>query len=114
MKKIGTDIVNLRRIARVLHSFRDKFTKKILSGAEFKYFNSLSSERRRIEFLGGRFCGKEAIFKAHGAPLTWKNVSIESQNGGPAVFLNGKPWESMLISISHEEEYAVAFALFTK
>ena len=114
--KIGTDIVNLKRITRVYRNFNNKFAERILSTSEFEHFRSLNNERRRIEYLGGRFCGKEAIFKASKVPVTWKSVSIETRNynSGPIVLLNGKPWDSMSISISHEEDYAVATALCTK
>lgn len=114
--KIGTDIVSLIRIGKLFHNFDNKFAERILSKTEMGHFKSIRNERRRIEYLGGRFCGKEAIFKASDTPVSWKTVSIDTQNckSGPSVFLNGKLWESMTVSISHEEEYAIATALYRK
>lgn len=116
--KIGTDIVNLKRIAKLLHGYDGKFANRILSKTELVQFNALNNERRRIEYLGGRFCAKEAIFKAapNDVPVSWKSVAVESRNSksGPRVYLNGLPWELMLISISHEDDYSIATAILTK
>lgn len=112
--QIGTDILSFKRFKTVFDRFKDKFVNKILSETEIKIYNSISNERRRLEFLGGRFCGKEAIFKAsaHETNLTWKSVSIlRNEFNKPIVLINGKERENIKISISHEEEFATATAI---
>lgn len=112
MIRIGTDILSLRRLKSVLERFPHRIVDKILSESELKQFNVIGSERRRLEFLGGRFCGKEAIFKATELELTWKRVSILPQmKGRPRILIDGKLAEGLEISISHEEEFVVATAI---
>lgn len=111
--RVGTDILSLRRLKSVFDRFKGKFADKILSESEIKVYNSIQNEKRRIEFLGGRFCGKEAIFKASETDsLTWKQVSIlRNDRNKPIVFINGAEQRNMNISISHEEEFAIATAI---
>lgn len=74
---------------------------------------ALGSEKRCLEYLGGRFCGKEAIFKAvPNAALTWKRVSILSQpSGRPQIVIDGKVVKDVEVSISHEDDYVIATAI---
>ena len=109
--RVGTDILSLKRIKTVFDRFKEKLVYKILSESEIKLYNSIQNERRRLEFLGGRFCGKEAIFKATSADqnLTWKRISIiRNASDKPVVLIDGKEQENIKISISHEEEFATA------
>ena len=110
--QIGTDILSLKRLKVVFDRFKYKFVNKILSATELKVYNSISNERRRLEYLGGRFCGKEAIFKASPAEsenLTWKRVSIVRNDWNkPTVLINEKEEKNIKISISHEEEFVTA------
>ena len=111
---LGTDILSLKRLKSVLQKYPHQLPNKILSIKEKGTYESIQNDRRRLEFLGGRFCGKEAIFKAAGLPnLTWKRVSILRQEGSrrPSVFIDEKLHERIIISISHEEEYATATAI---
>ena len=106
---LGTDIASLRRLQGVLSRFPGRFVDKILSEAEKKQFELIGGERRRLEFLGGRFSGKEALFKATDSALTWKRVSILPQKGGrPRIFIDGSLARGIEISIAHEEEFVVA------
>lgn len=112
--QVGTDILSLRRLKSVFDRFKGKFAHKILSESELNVYNSIQNERRRLEYLGGRFCGKEAIFKAYETEnLTWKQVSImRNDRNKPIVLINGIEQKNMKISISHEEEFATATAIF--
>ncbi|MDQ0418432.1 holo-[acyl-carrier protein] synthase [Croceifilum oryzae] len=116
---IGTDIVEIDRIAKV-HS--DRFTKRILSHAEQIHLSSLS--KRTIEYIAGRFAAKEAISKALGtgigSQLGFHDISIvKDELGAPRVQLAEHVMESffgdrharILLSISHSRRYAVATAV---
>ena len=59
---IGTDILSLRRLQGVLNRFPRRIIDKILTEAEKDQFKQIRSKKRSLEYLGGRFCGKEAIF----------------------------------------------------
>lgn len=109
---IGTDILSLKRLKGVWDRFPRRIVDKILSENEKEQFKLIGSERRRLEFLGGRFCGKEAIFKAAEEALTWKRLSILPQlKGRPRIFIDGKLAVGMEVSISHEEEFVIATAI---
>lgn len=112
--QVGTDILSLRRLKVVLDKFKDKLVNKILSETEQQIYNSILNERRRLEYLGGRFCGKEAIFKASAANenLTWKRISIlRNDQSKPVIFIDEKEQAKMKISLSHEEDFATATAI---
>lgn len=109
MKGIGVDIVDLERIdIENLH-----FVQRILSPQEYNVFCQLSSKRRKIEYLGGRFAGKEAYIKAHhkglGSLRFHDIIILNNEEGCP--YLND---ENAHISISHEKKYAIAFVLIEK
>ncbi len=100
IKGIGVDIVKLSRIKISNLSF--------LSKAEIKIFNSIS-DANKISFLAGRWAAKEAIFKAWDkAPNDFRKIEIfNDKNGKP--YLKDK--NNILISISHGQDYAIAFAI---
>lgn len=106
MKGIGVDMVDLRR----LDISNQTFIKHILSDEEYAYFLKLSSDKRKLEFVGGRFAGKEAYLKAYHLGLggkKFKDISILNDSDG-SPYLNDP---HALISISHEHNYAIAFVL---
>jgi holo-[acyl-carrier protein] synthase len=106
---IGLDIVELKRIEAISNR-QEKFIDRILTANEKNKYLTLTN-RRRIEFLAGRFAAKEAYSKAVGTGIG-KNLSfldIEVANDR-----NGKPYiakplqERVHLSISHSTDYAVA------
>ena len=64
---IGLDIVELERIAK-LDAKSPKFRLRTLTEEELEIYESLTGHRR-IEFLAGRFAGKEAFAKAKGTGI---------------------------------------------
>lgn len=106
IKGIGVDIVNLDRISLE----KDLFAKKILTAKEYELYLSLSSIKRKKEFLGGRFAGKEAFLKANGkgiGGISFQDIEILNENSGKP-YLN---YSNALISISHETAYAIAYVI---
>ena len=105
---IGIDIVEIERIRNSLRNPR--FVERILSEGERGYCKG-------VEQVAGRFCAKEAIMKALGRRVPWKDIEIlNEENGRPIVNLQGKAKEiaggrEILISISHSRTHAVAIAL---
>lgn len=101
MKGIGIDIVDIRRI-----NVNDtRLADKILSEAELEVFMGLS-QRRKAEFLAGRFAVKEALYKA-GFRGDFKDYTCLND-------VNGKPYlnvENVMVSISHEKDYATAIVV---
>jgi len=64
---IGTDLVQVERIAGTYGRFGRRFVERLLMPAELSAFERIeASERRAIRFLAQRFAAKEAIVKAMG------------------------------------------------
>ncbi len=106
MNGVGVDIVRLDRI----DPDNESFARKILSDAEYECFSSIHGYKRKREYLGGRFAAKEAYLKAHRLGLGGMNfhdiIVLNREDGSP--FLND---EKACISISHEDDYAIAFVV---
>lgn len=122
-KAIGIDIVNVCRIKKILEDRKESFYNKILTEGEKKY---VVEKEHSPNTVSGIFAAKEAISKVLGTGIGdvgWKDIEIYHDNNGKpnARFLgNGKNIARKLginiidISISHEREYAIAFAIGLK
>lgn len=107
---IGLDIVELDRIAK-LDARSEKFRIRILTVAELKIYASYIGHRR-IEFLAGRFAGKEAFAKAKGtgigAACNFSDIEIlPNINGKPELYFKNA-LVSGFVSITHTEQVAAA------
>lgn len=118
---IGTDIVEIERISKVVERHGERFTGYILTDAELA-----EAERRgdKIQFIAGRWAAKEAVAKALGCGLggscAWRDIEIAGKpNGAPQVTLSGTGAKTMreqgirkiFVSISHERGHAIAMAV---
>lgn len=113
IKGIGLDIVNLKRIESA-YLRRETFAIRILTERERGTFETLS-DKRKIEFLAGRFAAKEAYAKALGCGI---GKSLSFQDIDVRTASTGQPWiEDMNrradscvnhLSITHTKEYAAA------
>ena len=117
MISIGTDIVHMLRIEKILSTKGDIFLKKIYTIREINY---CSSKIKPYIHLSGKYAAKEAVKKA----LLSKNIvdaislkKIEILNNSdksPYVKVDSIKDINFQISVSHDNEYAVAFALLEK
>ena len=118
---IGTDIVYMPRIEKLLQKYGDKFACRILSPSEIEIYQAKSCEA----FLARRFAGKEAFFKALGVgigkPLRFNDITIKNNElGRPEVSLRhrGNSAELMMgknvnISLSDDKPVVVAFVVIS-
>ncbi len=60
---IGTDVVQVDRIARSIERFGERFARRILMPQELEVY---AGQKRRVRFLAMRFAAKEAVVKAMG------------------------------------------------
>ncbi len=105
----GIDIVSVLRIEQALSRFGDAFAARILTPKELDFYRLRVN---RAQFLAGRFAAKEAVYKAAGIPnLTWQRVLILPEGKQPTVWIDQKKREDIRVSISHEQEFAVAVAI---
>ncbi|MBM7599900.1 holo-[acyl-carrier protein] synthase [Virgibacillus halotolerans] len=111
IKGIGIDIIELNRIKKSIEK-NNRFANRILTQNETTVFNELPTERRKIEYLAGRFAAKEAFAKATGTgigALSFQHIEIiAGENGAPVLKAKGYEKDSIFISITHSHDYAVA------
>jgi holo-[acyl-carrier protein] synthase len=112
---IGLDIVEIKRIKQILERQR-KFIDRILTPYEKDIFEGLS-DKRKVEFLAGRYASKEAYAKAVGTGighhLSFLDIQVENDvNGKPFIRLPNE--NGVHLSISHSAEYAVAQVIIEK
>ena len=89
---VGTDLVNIKRIRKVLHRFGDRFEKRV--------FSELEIERSRRKYdpsssYAKRWAAKEACSKALGIGLrmgiSWKEMHVVNlKSGKPELIIDGK------------------------
>ena len=60
---VGTDVVQIDRVAGSLERFGERFVSRLLMPAELQQF---TLSKRQVRFLAMRFAAKEAIVKAMG------------------------------------------------
>lgn len=100
---IGTDIVKHERVNL-------KIARRIFSDVEYANYLKVN-EQLKIEHVASRFAAKEAIVKATNKQYTVNNIEILNLE-------SGKPYCSNIdgieLSIAHEEDYSVAFAIYQK
>lgn len=66
---IGIDLIEIDRIKDVYIKQSDKLIHRILTDQEQQKFHSFKNDKRKLEFLAGRFATKEAFSKALGTGL---------------------------------------------
>ena len=120
MIALGTDILKVDRIEEVVARQGERFVKRILTGAEMEEYRT---HRLPHRLLAKRFAAKEAVAKALGTGIgegvSWQDIEIHHDAlGAPLVHLTGtaravansRGGSKVLLSISDEMEYVVAFA----
>lgn len=112
---IGTDIIDIRRIKKAIENSR--FLQEIYTEEE------ISQTNRRPASLAGNFAVKEAVSKALGTGFRGfgpRQIEVlRRDSGAPYVRLHGEALKRMrelninriFVSISHEADYAVGYAV---
>lgn len=121
--RTGVDIVDIRRIEKIISKRRKKFYNRIYTEKEIKY---IIHKKHNSKTIAGIFASKEATSKVLGTGignLGWKDIEIlHDNNGRPYININRKiealleklDLNSIDISISHERDYAISFAIAFK
>ena len=118
---IGTDVVSIPRIERVLARFGERFVNRILTPQE-----RVRYERTRLKanHLAKRFAAKEAFSKAIGTgihpPFTWHSISVgRDARGKPGLVPSEKMAAHLAtigvtashVSLTDDADVAVAFVV---
>ncbi len=119
---IGTDIVNIDRIKVIYQKYGDAFLDKNFHSLEIKKFSTLPIHKK-INYLAKRFAAKEAFSKAIGTgigDIAFKDIAVlNNDQGAPYILIeNGKLKEieecNILVSLSDDEPFAVAFVIISR
>ncbi|MBY7142384.1 holo-ACP synthase [Virgibacillus sp. NKC19-3] len=111
IKGIGIDLIELGRIRNSMEK-NNRFVDRILTQHEKKVFTQLQSDRRKVEFLAGRYAAKEAFAKANGTgigELSFQHIEVTiDENGAPSMKVRGFEAKNIFISITHSRDYVAA------
>tara|TARA_B100001540_G_scaffold303161_1_gene311481 strand:- start:1317 stop:1685 length:369 start_codon:yes stop_codon:yes gene_type:complete len=113
---IGTDIVSVSRIEKILQQYSDRFKKHVFTDKEKSYCDLKSNP---AVHYAGRFAAKEAVKKALYSSSIINSIDfadieiISNVSGAPEVKLSTQDLKNVFVkvSISHIDELAIAFAL---
>jgi holo-[acyl-carrier protein] synthase len=117
---IGADLIKVERVARAYGRFGGRFLERLFTPREREYclgrFDLAAA-------LAGRFAAKEAVVKAlspaAATGLAYRDVAIQTDGRRPTVTLTGtaaalaaaRGVGEVMVTISHERGYALAFAV---
>ncbi len=118
---LGTDIVEVDRIAKMIAEHGDHFLQRIFTAAEIEH---CQPRREFAQHFAGRWAAKEAVMKALGTGFTkdvgWTEIEILVRpSGQPFVVLHGRTRDyaaslgigEIMITISHTRTMATATAI---
>lgn len=116
---VGTDIVRTGRLRTAVERWGDKFLHRVYTKDEIAY-----AYQRKNPFLSlaARFAAKEALIKAIGkrAPVAMTDIEIvNNEEGGPSIrpkgnlriFFDQQNIQQTHVSLSHEDDYSIAFVV---
>lgn len=118
---LGTDVVEVARIARMIEDHGDHFLQRVFTSGEITH---CQPRRAAAQHFAGRWAAKEAVMKALGTGFTkdvgWTDIDIcVRPSGQPYVILYGNARNyaaglgigEIMISISHTQNIATATAV---
>ena len=96
---VGTDIIEIPRVAAALERFGERFARRILCEPELKRF---ATHRLPAAYLAKRFAAKEAFTKALGtgihSPANWHGVWVSNLRSGKPVLQFTEALQALLDS----------------
>lgn len=125
---IGSDIIDIRRVAGVMERTGGRFAERVLGVDELRVYRArlARSEPRGLAYLSTRFAVKEAFSKAIGTgihwPMTWRAVqTLNAPSGAPMIVPGGEllSWVEAQglhfhVTLSDEQDYAIAYVIAEK
>lgn len=122
IKGIGTDIVQISRVAKALERTGEAFARRVLTRNELNHWQTLVPATQ-VSYLAKRFAVKEAVAKAFGTgigALSFQHIETHrGEHGEPLIKMcdfgaqlqADRGVEKVHVSISDEREYAIAFVV---
>ena len=124
---IGTDILETKRLSKIINKYDKKFIHRIYGSNEISIIKN--KNKNLDNFLSKRFAAKEAAWKAfnpkRGFGLLYKEIeTVNDKNGKPFLIFSGKTERYIKqierelrvklkfdISLSDERKYVIAFVV---
>lgn len=124
---IGTDVVNIERVERLLAEFGERFEQRLFSEEELALALARGKDniRLRAATLAKRIAAKEAFVKAIGKGfadgIAWKEIVVKlTESGKPTIEASGKALGALqeiaprgvlpLVQVSLADDYPIAQA----
>jgi holo-[acyl-carrier protein] synthase len=121
---VGTDLVEVSRVERIIEKWRERFIRKVYSEREIRY---CSTRTYPAQHFAARFAAKEAFLKGMGLGMAggvgFRDVEVINRvQGKPELVFHGRAKQLVdragitgsHISISHTDSHAVAFIVLEK
>jgi holo-[acyl-carrier protein] synthase len=118
---IGIDLVSIPRMRATIARWQDRFLRRVFTEAEIAYCRERADP---APHYAARFAAKEAALKALGTGLQlgvhWREIEVRRERTqAPTLVLTGRSREiglfkggtRMLLSLTHEGDYALAQAM---
>ena len=118
---IGTDLVDIERVNKILLKNRDGFIKRVLSEHEQALF---ANKADNAAYCAKRFAAKEAFAKALGTGIgrivSFQDLTVRNNENGKPHFIPSEKLRQYLVdkkitkahlSISDESQNAIAFVV---
>src|SRR5271163_1287630 len=119
---MGIDVAEVKRIASVIESQKERFLQRVYTPAEAAYCEQF---KNRAERFAGRFAAKEAAMKALGTGwargVRWVDIEVlREPSGKPTLNLLGETRaiadrlrvRNISLSITHSGDMALAQVIF--
>src|SRR5699024_12542092 len=104
IKEIGIDIIELDRIEKAVLK-NNRFPARVLTNKEINIYEDFSTDKRKVEFLAGRFAVKEAFYKARGTgigEISCQDIEVlPNEAGSHCLSVSTCEWEKLFVSIFH-------------
>jgi len=124
---IGIDMIDMRRIERLIQKFGTRFTHKIFTKEERDYAEGIGNPLRAYT---NRFAAKEAAVKALGTGMSqgigWQDIEVaRAPSGTPTLYFHRRAYEILEsrtppgltgcthVSLSDEPPYSTAFVVIS-
>ncbi len=121
---IGTDVVEVPRVERLLARYGERFAARMLAAVEWERFRASANP---AQYLAGRFAAKEAFAKAVGTglrhPVSLSAIGVMNDSQGKPMLRLAPAVEALLqdagvvashVSLTHERGIACAFVILEK
>ena len=118
---VGTDLVDIERVKKILSKNRDGFVKRVLSEHEQALF---ANKADSASYFAKRFAAKEAFAKALGTGIgrvvSFQDLTVRNNENGKPHFIPSEKLRLYLVeknikqahlSISDESQNAIAFVV---